>query len=768
MGTNMNGTKKKHINASNNHSKGSERRALRILLPAALIACLLIVSLAKALGVKKMAGELKQDMKNVAAAFISMDCEKARTELQTMDEQLDSMEQELDKPFWRLMNRMPLAGKELLSARTLLSVAETASDEMMKPGLELLESYPLSELLHDRSHIDETFAAYSAYYRSAMPRVRELTEQLEDVHLRFADRDGKITGYIDMALALEPMAEKIADELIEPSLDFVERTPLSTLKTEEGINYMVLAEYLRFADSMLPGLKENLAFFDAPEIREIDKEGRLQPYVVLTRALADIGSEGIGKLLIPAAEFLPDHDPSGIALDGGYNAGLILSYMDFAESVVPDAKKLLSELSELDFSMIDKEGKLDALFQKLDSLMEGYNSLEQYFPLARVVLGSGEDRHYLFAAQNSAEIRASGGFPGSVGSMSIENGVLRFGDFLDVYHTMYSRTVTPGVEPDLWEFAFFGDAIYLSWDSVHDPDFSRVAEIWVDAAQPANEARLDGAISLTPSIIQDMLDVFGPIELTGGIELNGENATRMIEHDIYTRIYKRGGSTDLYAADSIFSEIVKKTVERIGSVLDGEEGKTELANKLFRLVTVFEKHRDDRTLLLWFRDRDEQRVCREFGCDGGLNRDRNKPEAGIYFSGITPSKMGWWTDIDPIVSEGTRNADGSVTYPVSVTFRHSMTAADMEEVNDYVYGNRGGEYEARITLFAPAGGSISDPASENRLYFGRGVYKDLQLIYLPKTFVPGESMTISYSVTTAPGVDAPLGLSMTPTLQNYR
>ena len=41
----------------------------------------------------------------------------------------------------------------------------------------------------------------------------------------------------------------------------------------------------------------------------------------------------------------------------------------------------------------------------------------------------GSDKVYLLAAQNTAEIRAAGGFPGSIGTIRVEDGVMSIGDF---------------------------------------------------------------------------------------------------------------------------------------------------------------------------------------------------------------------------------------------------------------------------------------------------------------------------------------------------
>ena len=69
-------------------------------------------------------------------------------------------------------------------------------------------------------------------------------------------------------------------------------------------------------------------------------------------------------------------------------------------------------------------------------ITDAYAVAEDYLPLLKAFLGGGSDRTYLLAAQNSTEIRASGGFPGSIGTITIVDGVLTIGDFNSVYDVL--------------------------------------------------------------------------------------------------------------------------------------------------------------------------------------------------------------------------------------------------------------------------------------------------------------------------------------------
>ena len=72
-------------------------------------------------------------------------------------------------------------------------------------------------------------------------------------------------------------------------------------------------------------------------------------------------------------------------------------------------------------------------------------------------------------------------------------------------------------------------------------------------------------------------------------------------------------------------------------------------------------------------------------------------------------------------------------------------------------------------FFAPASGTIDHFSSDSVISVRKETYHDLQLGFLQSLYVtPGSSLTITYDVTTAPGVEAELSFSKTPTIQDYR
>ena len=65
-----------------------------------------------------------------------------------------------------------------------------------------------------------------------------------------------------------------------------------------------------------------------------------------------------------------------------------------------------------------------------------------------------------------------------------------------------------------------------SWDNGFNPDYPRVASIWATAYQEKSGQVVDGVISITPTMVQDLLAATGEsFTLSDGTAIDGTNAT---------------------------------------------------------------------------------------------------------------------------------------------------------------------------------------------------------------------------------------------------
>jgi len=481
--------------------------------------------------------------------------------------------------------------------------------------------------------------------------------------------------------------------------------------------------------------------------------------------LLSVAEEASTQLLHPLVAVTKEQPLTELKKDGGFNVALLGTYLDWLEQSMPEIRKLAEQLGTVDLGFLDSDGKFAAYSQTLTQISVQFDDAEECIPLLRALMGSGEDKRYVFAAQNSAEIRSSGGFPGSVGAITIQDGVMRVEDFRSVYDVFqgHMSEVDWSLRPTETEDRLFGERMWTSHDACFNPDFERVAEIWARAYEVKTGKTVNGVISMTPVVMQKMLQNLNPITLSDGREINGDNATYVLQYEIYHDYFNKQDYTPASAkqTDALFAEAAKKT---IGAFM------TDFSlDKISGYLSIFREGFADRTVMLWMRDEAAQTLVRDLGWNAGLNEDAQNPEIGVYFSLADSSKLGWYLDLNTELGEPAVNVDGSRTYLLTVRMRCTLSQADAEKLYPYVIGHRNGAILGNIYIFAPAGGSLANAWNNTDRAAWSGQYMGHDVVYMTSMYVFNESERVfTVEVTTAPGVEAVPGFSMTPTLQAYR
>lgn len=475
--------------------------------------------------------------------------------------------------------------------------------------------------------------------------------------------------------------------------------------------------------------------------------------------LIDMLSE---QIMEPAIKMVRDNPFSELSTEGGIRVDFLGKYIDFANGLMPAVEALVAQAQTVDLSIVDSDGDLTGKLEKAVKLVDYYKQNSDIFTTLKAMLGVNGDRTYVLAAQNSAEIRASGGFPGAVGVMRIQNGILTIEDFKRVYDVLSSYTPVEAKITNQ-EVNLFHGGLSAPRDADYCPDFERVAYIWALGYETRQKEAVDGVISVTPVVLQRLLKAMEQeITLFDGLTMDGTNACRVLLHDLYFKYFG-----DEYVAnakvltDQLFADAAKKITLLLQDNMDGKaiSGYLDAAEESFA----------DRTMMIWMKDETEQAVIRSLGWNGGLNIDPEKPETGVYVNCVVASKMGMFLEMDTKMGKRTRNDDGSYTYPITVTFRNSITREEITKAKSYIIGDATGYYSGSAYFFAPAGGKVGNFASDSQTYIRMEEYHDLPMGFLRSfQIAPGKSLTITYDVTTAPGVEAELTFSKTPTLQDYR
>lgn len=487
-------------------------------------------------------------------------------------------------------------------------------------------------------------------------------------------------------------------------------------------------------------------------------------YVKSVNTLVSVAEDASDNILKPALNVMDEYPLEGLKVGDGFSVSTINAYLNLLEDIEPRIESMTTKMQTVKLPL-GKTEMLSEYTQMLTKLTAAYKENGEYLPLFRAFLGDGSDKLYLLAAQNSAEIRASGGFPGSMGTIRIEDGVLTIDDFKTVYDMI---SVNPPTEAHITdtEYLLFSGSLDYARDACYIPDFERVGEIWALAYESKNDEHIDGVISLTPVIIQKVLAYTGAVTLSDGTELNGDNATQMLQKDLYYKYLSSNSSYKVSNAydyvDSLFAETAKIVMGKLVDDFD--------INRIADYSKIFTDGGKDRTILMWMEDETAESYVKAAGCSGALNDDPSNPEAGVFFSGANGSKLGWFVSLDTQIGDDvTINDDGSRTYDVTVTVSNDITRDDMYRAGNYIIGNYNGQVESYLHLFAPAGGTISDFETSNSMTMNMDEYHGLEVAYnVEFMLAPSNPVTVTYKVTTAPGVSTPLKISQTPTLQSYR
>ena len=466
------------------------------------------------------------------------------------------------------------------------------------------------------------------------------------------------------------------------------------------------------------------------------------------------------NLLQPLIVQLGDRPISGVLCEDGINVSIAWDYLDFLESRMPELTELVTRANSADLSIVDSDGDMTEYLDKLSQVLDIYQADPSVLAKMKTVLGADGDRLYVVAAQNSAEVRASGGFPGAVGSIQIRDGILVVNDFTKVY-SVFATNTPPSANITQTEARLFHSGLSAPRDADYCPDFERVASIWALGYESKMGENVDGVISMTPAIVQKLLAAIGEeITLFDGLVLDGRNAARVLQHDLYFKYFGPEYVTNAaIVTDQLFADAAKKLVQKVMENLEPDD--------LMAYLSIAKDAFEDRTLMLWAKDEGEQALIRKLGWDASLNDDPRNPWAGVYFNCTIASKMGWYLAVDTQLGSGTPNEDGSYTYPMTVTFTNTITAEEVRNAQAYITSGAGGTYTGSAYFFAPAGGTVSDFQAPGA-YVQKDTYHDLELGFISSfSIAPGKSLTVTYNLTTAPGVDTVPVISRTPTMQEY-
>lgn len=176
--------------------------------------------------------------------------------------------------------------------------------------------------------------------------------------------------------------------------------------------------------------------------------------------------------------------------------------------------KLAISSGEEEFAKVEAQKlELPFLQKKIDKAMAVRQKLikiKNFLPNFPWVLGFDNPRTYLVLMQNNFELRPGGGFIGTIGFLTFNEGKAEF-KIQDVYTV--DGQLTGHVEPPKPIRDYLNQPHWYLRDSNFDPDFTVNAEKALWFLEKELGVNLDGVISVDLSVFQKILEVTGPLEV---------------------------------------------------------------------------------------------------------------------------------------------------------------------------------------------------------------------------------------------------------------
>ena len=289
--------------------------------------------------------------------------------------------------------------------------------------------------------------------------------------------------------------------------------------------------------------------------------------------------------------------------------------------------------------------------------------------LARL-LGGDQPRTYLLLGQNNEEVRATGGFIGTLGRLTVADGAIVASDVRSSY-LWDSPDIAPLPAPEpLQRYMNFG-----AW-------FLRDANWWIDYRRSVAQVMLmwdrdqGGSADISGVIAVDRQALDGLLEAVHGVdvpELGGvvtpANVGTLL--DDRRRQGAQGSFADYHrvkteALSGVYRALLKKIVAARGT-------------DLIRVAVGLGRAAEAKHVLLWFRDADLQDVAAGRGWDGRLD-----PGSGDFF-GVVDSSLSYGK-VAPYIDKQVdyqREPDGTTLVQLTYTNRFQPTpGADWDPIVD--------------------------------------------------------------------------------------
>ncbi|HEX8996628.1 MAG TPA: DUF4012 domain-containing protein [Ktedonobacterales bacterium] len=421
--------------------------------------------------------------------------------------------------------------------------------------------------------------------------------------------------------------------------------------------------------------------------------------------------------------------------------------MTVAAASLTDASK---RLASVDVSSLPLSARQKALFVQFAPLLPRINALlpqaSSLIGVAGWLLGVDQPRHFLVQTLDRGEMRATGGFTGQYGVLTLDGGKLDPFSLQDVNCLDYLT----GCLSNGWIFGRRPPQPYSSWwpfgnwglrDSNLSADFPTDARLVTDVYYHESGQRVDGLIDVSPIAIEDVLRVTGPIE----IPLYGETITAdNLEAKLH--YYQQDPAAiakekQLSAGDNSTSSR-KRFTQLVGQLLQ-QRIKSLPLSELAPLATRMLLDMRSKDLEVYFANPQAEGLLKQLHVDGSVDTTPATDGFLLVQSNVSVSKASNFVKVTQR-DNVTLDASGGATHHLTLTFSANYTY-------NQIYGYM--TYRDYLRIYVPP---------QAKLLGGDGLDSGQPLCWAPYNDPTQKQPTLFAGVPTCPANPYPQGELVCP------
>lgn len=317
------------------------------------------------------------------------------------------------------------------------------------------------------------------------------------------------------------------------------------------------------------------------------------------------------------------------------------------ESAIAQARTQAGDVSTKGLAG-DIAAQLELLEGHLTRAYELVGHAKRTLDALQLLTGSQGPRRYLVLFQNSSELRPTGGFPGSYGIATFENGRMTSFRADDIYNPdgqVRDRVVPPLQLQHITQWWGMRDSGWFV-------DFPQSARKTMEFWRKGGGSAVDGVIAIKPEVLERILKVTGAISLTGrGLTLQSDTVVAQLQQEVEE-------SRPTGAPKQVIVELAPLVIGRLAdaSPQDARSIATEL------LAAAHEGE-----ILLYASDTHVQKVAFDLGIDGSVHQGE-EDYLQVNVSNVKGAKTDAVTDTR-VKLEAWRD-DGTMVHRLTLIRRH--------------------------------------------------------------------------------------------------